>query len=269
MRLFAASTRPVRLLSAFSLSLLAFLVSVTAHADKVHLHSGSVLEGKVTREGDKVVVQLESGTIRLDAASVVRIESAVTPLEQITRLRAALPAEAIGERIELANKCREAELVRCERELLEEVIARAPEHAEARVRLGYVRSEGAWISRDEQAQKQARAREHERDARLASERAVAQAELLRETAELSRKQAELAVERERLALEKAQVEQRNPAGYYGYGYGYVGAYYGHYPLRPPPMVTHPIAPFVINGVRSPGEPGFNLPGVRSPASYFH
>jgi hypothetical protein len=277
MRLFAAheSTTRVRALFARSavrsavgvaLAALCLAVSVTAHADKVHLRSGAVLEGKVTREGDKVVVQLESGTIRVDAASVLRIETAVTPLEQITRLRAALSNDAIAERIELANRCREAQLARCERELLEEVIARDSEHLEARARLGYVRTDAGWISREQHAQQRDRVAEREREARAANQRA----EILRETAELSRKQAELAVERERLALKKAELEQSYQSQSFGYFpyyyYGHSG--YGHHPLHPPSLSPPHVTPYMINGVRAPSEPGFNIPGVRSPASYF-
>jgi hypothetical protein len=253
----------MRLASGVALSALCLAVSVSARADKVHLHSGAVLEGKVTREGDKVVVQLESGSIRLDAASVARIEAAVTPLEQITRLRAALSNDAIAERIELANRCREAHLARCERELLEEVIARDAEHVEARVRLGYVRTDAGWISREQSAQQRERVAEREREERAEHQRA----ELQRETAELSRKQAELAVERERLALKKAELEQSYQAQSFGYfPYYYYG--HGHHPLHPPALSPPHVTPYMINGVRAPSEPGFNIPGVRSPASYF-
>ena len=263
---------------------MALSVCTLARADKVHLQGGNVLEGKVSREGDKVVVELESGTIRIDARSVTRIEHAETPLERITRLRAGLSKAAVDERLALANMCREADLTRCERELLEEVIARDQDHAEARLRLGYVRGEHGWLSRDEQARKAARA---ESEARAESARALAEAQILRETAELSRKQAELSLARERLALQRdelARDEAARSPGYVTYfgpyawhaGWhagshpGHAGSHPGSHPGWHPPALSPPhIEPYIINGVRAPDEGGFNLPGVRSPASYFH
>jgi hypothetical protein len=252
-----------RLMQLSALGAALFALGAVAHADKVHLRSGSVLEGKVTREGDKIVVQLESGSIRLDAESVLRIEKAVTPLEEITQLRAKLADDAIVERIELANRCREADLARCERQLLEEVIARDSDNVEARARLGYVRVEAGWIKRAELAAREA---EREQAARAAEKRAVAQAEILRDTAELSRKQAELALERERLALQKAELERKNGDALRVFGYV---PYFGQYTLKPPTLKPPHNENYVINGVRLPSEQGFELPGVRSPQSYFH
>lgn len=251
-----------------SLTLAWLAVSLVAHADKVHLRAGSVLEGKVTREGDKIVVQLESGSIRLDADSVLRIEKAVTPLEEITQLRAKLADDAIAERVELANRCRDAELTRCERQLLEEVVARASDHAEARARLGYVRVENGWIKR---AELTARADERDRMERAANKRALAQAEIERDTAELSRKQAELALEREKLALQKAELERKNNDAARVFGYVSYGAPYGFapYTLKAPALSPPHASPYVINGVRMPSEMGMDQPGVRSPQSYFH
>lgn len=253
MRLFAAHGRlsgPRRgLARALAACALCLAVSASARADKVYLQSGSVIEGKVTREGNKIVVQLESGSIRLDVASVARIESAETALEQITRRRAALANDAIAPRIELANMCREAQLARCERELLEEVIARDAEHVEARVRLGYVRTDAGWVSRSQYDAERARVDQREREARAESKRA----EIERETAELSRKQAALEVERERLALKKAEIEQKNA---YSNSFGYVYPYYyyrGSHPPRPPASPPPQVTPYMINGVRAPSE----------------
>lgn len=233
-----------------------------AHADKVHLQGGSVLEGKVAREGDKVLVRLESGSIRLEAASVLRIEVGETALERITKRRAALAEAAVAERMELANVCRTAELGRCERELLEEVIAREPNHAEARARLGYVRGESGWLTREEQT---ARAAAIERVAQRQQESAAAQAALLRAAATLALQKDELSAERERAVLERERLERERalsaPRNYVTYWlpYGLTSKL---------PSASQPASPYMINGVRSPHEAGFNLPGVRSPASYF-
>ncbi len=263
MALFGTRARWARL----ALQLLAagplFVSSLPARADKVYLHSGSVLEGEATREGDKLVVQLESGSIRLPANSVLRVEQAPTPLAEITRLRAKLVENAIEERIALADRCRAAQLTRCERQLLEEVIARAPDHADARARLGYVRGEGGgWIARRELAERE---RARAEAARAQSERTRAESALAREAAELStlaRKQAELALERERLALQKAQLERQSAPQWFA------PVFFGTFAHPPPALSTPQAAPYAINGVRLPSEQGFNMPGVRPPQSYF-
>lgn len=270
MALFGTRSAPARLVlsrarrsARFGLQLLAvgalFPFSPSARADKVYLQSGSVLEGEATREGDKVLVQLESGSIRLPASSVLRVERGTTELAQITRLRAQLAEGAIEQRLVLADRCRAAQLARCERQLLEEVIARVPDHADARARLGYVRGEqGGWIARSVLAQRQ---RAQAEEARAQSERARAESALAREATELARRQAELALERERLALRKAELEQRASAWF-------VPVFFGTSTHATPTLSAPQAAPYAINGVRLPSEQGFNMPGVRPPQSYF-
>ena len=255
MRLLAAKRSVTSGLLRLTVSALLLAPCLVTRADKVYLQSGSVLEGEVTREGDKVVVKLESGTIRLPAASVARIEAGETALARIARLRAELPKDAIEERLKLANECRAAELARCERELLEEVIARSPEHAEARLRLGHERGPNGWLTRKPNEQEEPPRRE--RDPRTEDERIAERARLARE-AELSRARAELALAREQLAL------TRYPS-YLPYLYD---PNWGPSPASPTPLPALQIRPFVINGVRLPNESGFSLPGVRTPASYF-
>lgn len=241
-----------------------------ARADRVYLAGGSVIEGKVAREGDKIVIALDSGTVRLDAASVVRIEKSQTPAERIAARRAALAKDDVPGRLSLANSCRDDHLTQCERELLYEIVALAPDHAEARARLGYVRGEHGWLSRDEQ--KRALAARQAPSAEQAA--AVRKAELERDAAELTRQQAQLSVEAQRLALRTAEAQARadaqretssaNSIGVPYYYYGYAGAR----PIRPPlpPVVMPPIAtPPLATPLPAP-DLGIN--GVRHPASYF-
>ncbi len=64
-----------------ALLLLAFALSPVADADDVHLANGGVIRGKARREGDLVIVELEHGTLRLEASKVVEIVSCPSPAE--------------------------------------------------------------------------------------------------------------------------------------------------------------------------------------------
>jgi hypothetical protein len=243
--------------------LLAGFVPVIAHADKVHLSGGAVLEGKVSRVGDKVLVEVEAGTLSVDARSVVRIEQATSSVETFLARRAALAGGDIAGRLALADYCRAHELFTRERELLREVIAIQPDHAQARARLGYVRVDHGWLTRDEQLAAQGLIKQGgvwlspEQASRLREaelERQKAELERQKAEAELQAKRAELNAERERaerLARERAAAEAAMPA----YGYPYFA-----YPLRGP---VHP-GPRPVPSV----PPNYAINGVRPPQSYF-
>ena len=54
-----------------------------ASADRVHLVSGSVIEGRAKRDGDRVVVEVDSGELALPASEVARIESSESDLQRV------------------------------------------------------------------------------------------------------------------------------------------------------------------------------------------
>jgi membrane protein involved in colicin uptake len=230
------------------------LCGSTARADRVHLAGGSVIEGKVTRDADKIVILLDSGSVRLEASSVVRIERSETAADRIAAQRAALPNDAIAERLVLAAQCREERLVQCERELLREIIALDPDQAEARARLGYVRSEHGWQTRAEQRREQEAAAPASTPAHQV---ALRKAELERDAAELARQRAELELESQRLAQRNAEAEKRTlrlpePAP----------LWLAAPTLYPPAGRT----PWALTPPQA--GPSFGINGVRDPASYF-
>jgi hypothetical protein len=125
------------------------LLASVAHADRVHLVDGAVIEGKVTRQGDRVVIELESGQLGLPADQVARIEPASSPVQQLEERRARLQPRDVAGRLALANYCRDHGMVAREQQLLREVIELAPDHAEARARLGYVQKDRRWVEREQ------------------------------------------------------------------------------------------------------------------------
>ncbi|MDB4990732.1 MAG: hypothetical protein JWN04_5910 [Myxococcaceae bacterium] len=256
------------------------LATSSARADEVHLAEGQVLVGTATIEGDKVVVELESGRITVPRSEVTRIEKSTTPLAQADARDAALKPSDVAGMLALANYCRDHDLFNKERDLLTRILTVAPNHAEARRRLGFVRQSvdghDTWVDHAEIAK-------HEEAERL--EHRQAQASLARKEAELAAATVKLQQDRARAQQEEEERAQKANSIYairpyssygaapygggygpygggYGYGYGY-GAASGRH-LSPPSGG----APFGINGVRSPSDMGFNIPGVRAPSSYF-
>jgi hypothetical protein len=253
-----------------------------ARADDVHLSGGNVIEGKVSRDQGHVTVEMESGRITLSADSVERIDRRESTVEHFERAYAALKPDDVKARLALADYCREHDMHSREKQLLHEVIERAPDHSEARARLGFVKSDGGWITREEQYRAQGMVQVDgvwmTRDKALELARLHEQAQL----AQRDRERAEAALEAERVGLRKQQLEleqkraenQRNQnyvtpiyGGYGGYFYsgGFCGpgerCRDGHAWSTPASPQTQP---FPINGVRDPRDPSWPINGVRDP-----
>lgn len=261
------------------------LSAAGVRADDVHLHGGSSIEGRATRDGDTVVVRVESGVIRLPAESVERIDKAEASDDVAQRRRAKLAPRDIQGRLELAAYCRDHDLKATERALLEEVIALEPNHAEARRLLGFVRTEQGWVERRVQEQ---RSRDADNEAWLARQRAAerdqARAELDRER-ELATRQMQLDAERMRSERQRREAEQRAQREVYSsypYGYAYTPVYASP-PRRAPvprepatehclpggcaaaPPAAAPVSP--IAGTRHPRDTTWALPGVKNPREW--
>jgi hypothetical protein len=282
-------SRPRPILSALRASgsaALLLLAASSVRADEVHLQGGSVIEGRATRDGDSVVVHVESGVIRLPADSIERIDKSEASDDIAQKRRVALGPRDVKGRLELAAYCREHDLRATERALLEEVIALEPNHAEARRLLGYVRAEHGWVERRVQEQ-QARDAEHE--AWLARERArereQARADAGRER-ELTTRQMQLDAERMRSERQRreAELRARDEAYYYNAPYGYAyGPGAGYVPARrnvtrdratddclpggcaAAPPAPQPVSP--IAGTRHPRDTTWALPGVKNPREW--
>ncbi len=261
------------------------LLAAAAQADEVHLQGGSTIEGRATRDGDTVVVRVESGVIRLPADSVARIDKAEASDDVAQRRRAALGPREIKGRLELAAYCRDHDLKSTERALLEEVIELEPNHAEARRLLGYVRSEHGWVQRRVQEQQ---ARDADNEAWLARQRArerdQARVDADRER-DLATRQMQLESERMRSERQRREAEQRardEVYSSYPYGYGYAPVYAAPPRRAPvprdpatsnclpggctaPPPTAAPASP--IPGTRHPRDTTWALPGVKNPREW--
>lgn len=255
--------------SALALSLL-LAVASPGRADEVLLRSGTKIEGKAKREGDSVVIRVESGEIRLPAETVERIEKSESSSEVAERRRAALDPRDVRGRLQLAAYCREHGLPATERALLQEVLELEPNHAQARRLLGYERDGSGWVSRSQQ-QQQARAAEEA--AWLERQRALARADAERaqEKAQQEAQRARDEALQARDEAQRARDEAVYSPMYYG-GYPWYRAYYYPHPRphglsergsRPERDCNTPPAPaFPISGVRHPRDTSFV--GVKGP-----
>ena len=227
--------------------LIAVIVSLVgvAHADRIHLKSGTVIEGKATRAGNQVLIEIESGQVGLPADDIERIEKGGSPVQEFETRRAELGARDVAGRIGLANYCRDHGMRGREELLLREVIDLAPDHAEARERLGYVKRDGRWIEREQELRAQGlvpfegrwltpeQIVEIERlrtQATIAArEREKAEVELATAKADLESRKRDAAA-RENAAAEPAP--EQSPVAYaapiyYGGGYGWAGPGHVH------------------------------------------
>lgn len=125
------------------------LLAAPARADRVVLSDGATLEGKASRSGDQVVVQVGAGEIRVAAREVIRIERGDSDVQTFERRYAQLRPGDAKALLELADYCRERDMRERERSLLLKLIELQPDHAAARARLGYEREGERWMLREE------------------------------------------------------------------------------------------------------------------------
>ena len=113
-----------------------------------------MLEGKSQRDGDKVVVETDSGAIALPADMVKRIEPGTSDVQEFeARLAKLAPGDTRG-LLALADYCRDHDMPAHEKEALQRILQVEPDHAQARARLGYVKTPSGWRTQDEQMEAQ-------------------------------------------------------------------------------------------------------------------
>jgi len=264
------------------------LLSVPVSADKVHLVSGTVIEGKARRQGDKVIVEVESGEVTLPADAVQRIESGTSDVQQFEAMYAKVKPQDVQGLMKLADYCRDHEMPAREKQVLQKVIEAAPDNAEARSRLGYVRSDSGWIKREEQMRAQGMI-EYEgkwmtREQMLELERLRAQTDTAIEQRDKARAEARKAeLEAQQAEQTRAAQQQRaeqpaqqtEPMYYspYTYGYGYSYSPYAYAPRAAARACAGragcvSAAPPAYRPGPAPGTAPFPIPGVKDPFSYF-
>lgn len=127
--------------------LLSLALASAALADEVVLKNGSAFSGIVREEGDRVVVEMDYGTMtfkKIDVRSIHRGEDVLTQFQE--KSRKATDAKGM---MELAAWARDRGLAGRATELYRKVLVLDPDQAEARKALGYEKFNGLWLTGDE------------------------------------------------------------------------------------------------------------------------
>lgn len=136
--------------------LLAVLQRQPAKADVVVLTNGKTLEGRVTREGDSVVIELAQGVIRIPSDKVRAIQPKRTALDEYADRRAELQKEVADGKLprakaadrwfELSEWAAGHNFTRAREECLKLTLEMDTNHAAARKAKGFVEHNGKWVS---------------------------------------------------------------------------------------------------------------------------
>jgi hypothetical protein len=239
--------RPV-IISVACLALSLALAS-SALADEVVLKNGSAFSGIVREEGDRVVVEMDFGTMtfkRVDVRSISRGNDPYSEFE--TRAKTATDVKGM---LELAAWAKEKGLGTKSMELYRRILTIDSDQPDARKALGYEKVGGVWLAGDDLMMARGfvkyRGRWYTRDM---AERLMHEEELARqenERIELAKKIADQRHSEELTRLNQEQqridLEQRGYGWMYRNGWVYGGAPVGYLmPAYFPPPVSVPVTP---------------------------
>ena len=130
--------------------LLLLAVVHTAVADEVVLKNGSKLEGAVKEVGNKVIIDVGSGTITVDRSEVASISRPDDLIREFDQRMASLRPDDADGHFQLYLWARKYEGLKSRSErLLRKTIEIDPNYEQGRRALGYVNHKGAWLTQDE------------------------------------------------------------------------------------------------------------------------
>jgi hypothetical protein len=126
---------------------LSLALASAALADEIVLRNGSAFSGIVREEGDRVIVEMDYGTMtfkKVDVRSISRGEDVISQFQAKART-----ATDVKGMMELAAWARDKGLAGRASELHRKVIVLDPDQAEARKALGYEKVNGLWLTGDD------------------------------------------------------------------------------------------------------------------------
>ena len=128
--------------------LVSLAMASAALADEVVLKNGSVFSGIVREEGDRVVVEMDFGSMsfkKVDVRSVSRgTEDVLSQFQE--KARAAFDVKSM---VELAAWAKDKGLTARAAELYRKVLVIDPDQADARKALGFEKVNGVWLTGDD------------------------------------------------------------------------------------------------------------------------
>ena len=187
------------------------LIAGSASADTVYLVNGGMLEGRVTVEDGRIVVEQPTGKVYLDSSKVDRIEKSRTDMDTYDERLAALKkkdAPAAEEYAQLGVFAGEHGMNTRGEAAYKKALAIDPENATARLALGYVKFQDRWMTADDANVARGLVKHNgawvtpEAKADLMKAESDADAQRARADAEAAR------AEQERLRLERVEKELR-------------------------------------------------------------
>lgn len=214
-------------------------LSLPASADEVVLRNGAVFGGIVREDGEKVVLEIDCGTMTFRRSEVREVRRTEDPLKELDR-KASEVKDAPGY-YELGRWARKNGLTTRANELFQKAVALDPDHEGARLALGHQKHEGRWLAEDEAMAARGYVRhegrwlkretvefleEQANRARMEADRQAAAERIARMKRE---------VEMERLALEREKIERNC----WRFGIPWWGGFSVAYPLRPVPPKARP------------------------------
>lgn len=248
--------------------LLTLSLASAALADEVVLRNGSSFSGVVREEGDRVVVEMDYGSMtfkKIDVKSIRRGEDVLTQYQEKAKT-----ATDVKSMMELAAWARDKGLAGRAQDLYRKVILLDGDQADARKALGFEKVNGLWLTGDELMTAKGfvkvngrwmnkdsadRVVEQEAAARIESDRTS----LERRVADQRHEQemTKIALERERIEIERLRAERNQWWWRNGWG---VAPFYGvagyMLPASNVPYQTVPPTPpsVVPQGAPSPVGP---------------
>jgi len=129
---------------------LALALSGAALADEVQLKNGSKLEGTVQEDGNKVIVDVGSGTITIDRSEVKAIRRPDEQIQEYDRRVQALKPDDANGYYQTYLWARQQPCMKTRAEsLLKKALEADPNFEPAHRALGRVNYKGAWLTQDE------------------------------------------------------------------------------------------------------------------------
>jgi len=203
---------------------LSLALSSAALADEVVLRNGSSFTGLVREEGDRIVVEMDFGTMTFKKVDVRSVSKGNDPYSEFeTRSKAATDIKGM---LELAGWARGKGLGTKAMELYRRILTLDPDQADARKALGYEKFNGQWLTNDELMMARGFVKVNGRWlTKEMAQRLLAQDELARQEndrIELAKRIADQRHEQEmtRIALERLDSERPDRWWWkYGWAYG--------------------------------------------------
>jgi hypothetical protein len=252
-------------ISSVTILALSLVLASAAAGDEVVLKNGSAFSGIVREEGDRIIVEMDFGSMsfkRVDVRTIVRGSDPFTEFE--SRAKAATDVKSM---LDLAAWAREKGLGTKSTELYRRILTIDPDQPDARKALGYEKVAGQWLAGDDLMMARGfvkyRGRWYTREM---SERLMHEEELSRqenERLELARRIADQRHSEEMTRLNQEQqridMEQRGVGWLWKNGWGYGGAPCGYLlpgflpPAQPIPLTPPTVAPLAPPSVVPPSR----------------